>query len=431
MEKLQVEYIPWKELKEYKHNAKEHPEEQVEQIAESIAVFGMNDPIAIDENNTIIEGHGRLLAIKKLAKAGEYDDETVPVIRLTHLTDQQKKAYILAHNKLTMNTGFDLDILNDELATITEFDMSAFGFEDDIGKEEPDPTDDNYDQPVPAIPKSKLGEIYQLGDHRLMVGDSTKAEDVAALMDGELADLLLTDPPYNVQYEGKTKKRLRIENDAMDEDNFTDFLIDAFQNADKAMHPGASFYIWHGDAKRGPFLDAIEETGWLMKQVVIWVKSTFVLGRQDYQWQHEPCLYGWKDGEAHYFTESRKETTVYEEHPEEIEKLSKDEMKALLLRIFSEAETQTTVIHEDRPNANDLHPTMKPIPLFGRLIKNSTKEGGIVLDLFAGSGTAAIAAEQLGRRAFLMEYDPRYADAIIDRWERFTGEKAERIREAE
>ena len=390
MERLTVEYIPYKELKEYKHNAKEHPQEQVDQIAESIAVFGMNDPIAIDEDNTIIEGHGRLLAIKQLAKAGEYDEETVPVIRLTHLTDQQKKAYILAHNKLTMNTGFDIDVLNDELATITEFDMSDFGFAD-IEVDKPDPKDDNYAEPVPVEPKSKPGQIYQLGRHRLMCGDATDINDVEKLMDGALADILVTDPPYNVDYEGGTSDKLTIQNDKQEDGAFLDFLAEAFYCANTAMKPGAAFYIWHADSEGYNFRSACKHVGWDIRQCLIWNKDSLVMGRQDYQWKHEPCLYGWKDGAAHTWNSDRK---------------------------------QTTVIDFDRPKRNDIHPTMKPIGLFDYLIQNSSKKGNLVLDTFGGSGTAIMACEQDGRTCYTMELDPRYVDATIDRWETFTGEKA-------
>lgn len=439
---LKVEYIPYTDIKPYSRNAKKHPAEQIEQIANSIRLFGFNDPIAIDEDGTIIEGHGRLLAIKELIKTGEYDEETVPVIRLDNLDEQQRKAYIIAHNKLTMNSDFDIDILNDELRSIDEIDMGDLGFEPgELSQEETDPEDDNYAEPVPAIPRSKLGEIYRLGNHRLMVGDSTKAEDVERLMDGEKADLLLTDPPYNVNYEDKDKsleysgKRSKtrvlntIENDFVNDNEFHDFMKSALNNANEAMREGAPFYIWHSDRNGLIFRETTEEVGLEIRETIIWVKQNFSLGRQDYQWKHEPCLYGWKDGAAHYFTERRNETTVYEQNPEEINKLSKDQMKELLLRIFNEEETPTTVLHEDKPMASDLHPTMKPIPLFGRLIRNSSKPGDIVLDLFAGSGTTAIACEELGRRAYLMEYDPRYADVIIDRWEKFTGQKAELVSE--
>ena len=424
---LKVEYIPYTDIKPYSRNAKKHPAEQIEQIANSIRLFGFNDPIAIDEDGTIIEGHGRLLAIKELIKTGEYDEETVPVIRLDNLDEQQRKAYIIAHNKLTMNSDFDIDILNDELRSIDEIDMGDLGFAPgELNQEEPDPTDDNYAEPVPAIPRSKLGEIYRLGNHRLMVGDSTKAEDVERLMGGEKADLLLTDPPYNVDYKSKAGS---IQNDHQNDEQFKEFLRAANSTAYENMKAGAPFYIWHAESEGLNFRTACEETGLHVRQCIIWVKHTFTLGRQDYQWKHEQCLYGWKDGAAHYFTERRNEVTVYEEHPEEINKLSKEQMKELLLYIFNEQETPTTVLHEDKPMASDLHPTMKPIPLFGRLIKNSTKEGDLVLDLFAGSGTTAIAAEQLGRRAYMMEYDPRYADVIIDRWEKFTGQKAELVSE--
>lgn len=439
MEQLKIEYLPVDDLREYKHNAKLHPEEQIQQIANSIEKFGMNDPIAVDEEHIIIEGHGRLLAVKKLIKDGLYDSDTVPVIILSHMTDQQKKAYILAHNKLTLNSGFDIDILNDELASISEFDMSAFGFEDEIGKEEKDPEDDNYEEPVPAVAKSKLGQIYALGEHRLMVGDSTNPEDVQRLMAGEFADLVVTDPPYNVGLGQENGHKIRpseakqlhrrtdglvIENDDWaDENEFVQFLNKAFTNLKAALKPGGPFYIWCASTQSMNFLRACAESGLTIRQTLIWVKNTFALGRQDYQWNHEPCLYGWKEGAGHYFTDKRNEITVYE-NAMDIHKMSKAEMEQLLLRIYDEEINPTTILHEKKPVASDLHPTMKPIPLFGRLIKNSTKPGETVLDLFAGSGTTAIAAEQLGRRAFLMEYDPRYADTIIDRWEKYTGEKA-------
>lgn len=224
-----------------------------------------------------------------------------------------------------------------------------------------------------------------------MCGDSTVLEDVEKLMGGVQADMLLTDPPYNVNYEGKTKDKLKIKNDKMDNDNFRQFLIDAFSNADMVMKPGAVFYIWHADSEGYNFRGACFDVGWTVRQCLIWNKNSMVMGRQDYQWKHEPCLYGWKEGAGHLWASDRK---------------------------------QTTVINFDKPTRNDMHPTMKPIPLFDYQIKNNTKGGDVVLDLFGGSGTTIMACEQNGRRGYSMEYDPRYVDVIVDRWEKFTGAKA-------
>ena len=209
-----------------------------------------------------------------------------------------------------------------------------------------------------------------------------------------MADLLLTDPPYNVDYEGGTKDKLKIMNDKMDNDSFRQFLRAAFKACDEVLKPGGAFYIWHADSEGYNFRGAANDVGWTIRQCLIWAKNSLVLGRQDYQWQHEPCLYGWKDGASHYFINDRK---------------------------------QTTVIEENKPNVNALHPTMKPIGLMARLIKNSTKKNDIVLDTFGGSGSTLIAAEQLGRKAYLCELDPRYVDVIVERWENFTGKKAKKV----
>lgn len=225
-----------------------------------------------------------------------------------------------------------------------------------------------------------------------MCGDSTKIDDVKKLMGNELADMLLTDPPYNVDYEGKTQDKLKIENDKMDNDRFRQFLVDAFSNADMVMKSGAVFYIWHADSEGYNFRGACTDVNWKVRQCLIWAKNSMVLGRQDYQWKHEPCLYGWKDGAGHLWASDRK---------------------------------QTTVLNFDRPTKNDLHPTMKPISLFAYQIKNNTHSGDNVLDLFGGSGTTIMACEQNSRMAFSMEFDPRYAQTIIERWEAFTGEKAQ------
>lgn len=426
MEKLKIDYIKVSEIAPYKRNAKLHPAEQIEQIIRSISEFGFNDPIAIDEHNVIIEGHGRLLAIKEMQKRGIFGDE-VPVIYLRGLSEEQKKAYILAHNKLTMNTDFDLEMLQAELDDITMFDMSDFGFgEDNTGVEELGKVrEDNYDEPLPVVPKSKLGEIYRLGDHILMCGDSTNVNDVLKLMDGEKASLCVTDPPYNVAV--TNSKGMTIKNDDMNESKFVDFLTSAFKNMKDNLNPGGAFYVWLEDTHRRSFEQTLVNVGLQIRSVIVWVKNAASFGRSDYHWMHESCLYGWNDGAAHYFVEDFTQTTVIEDKPD-ISKMSKDEMRKELEFFYSE-DYPKTVIHEKKPTVNDLHPTMKPLKLLERLIRNSSSVGDIVLDLFGGSGSTLMVCEQMGRKCRMMEYDPIYVDVIIDRWESYTGSKAELIKE--
>ena len=386
MNDLKIEYVAIDSIKPYKNNAKKHPKEQIEQIKKSIEQFGMDDPIGVWKDE-VVEGHGRLIACKELGF------DKIPVIRLDHLSDEERKAYTLAHNKLTMNSDFDIDILEEELLAL-DIDMTQFGF-DEI--EEPEEEVEIIEDEIPDAPDeavSKPGEIYQLGNHRLMCGDSTKREDVLKLVGDEKIQLLITDPPYNVDYEGGTKDKLKIQNDNQEEEEFHQFLLSAFTNAYEVLQDGASFYCWYASREVVNFHTAIEESGFTVKQELIWNKSSLVMGRQDYQWKHEPCLYGWKETDAHQWYGDRK---------------------------------QTTVIDWDKPTKCDLHPTMKPVGLFDYQIKNSSKKGDNVLDLFGGSGTTIIACEQDGRNGFMMEYDPIYVDVIIKRWENLTGKKAVKI----
>jgi len=416
MEKLKIEYVDIDSIQPYENNAKQHPRTQIDQIKTSIAMFGMDDPIGV-WNDTIVEGHGRLIACQELGY------REVPIIRLDHLTDEERKAYTLAHNKLTMNSDFDIDILNDELAQFETIDMAEFGFDLDFDAEEAEIVEDEAPE-LPAEPKSKPGEIYQLGSHRLMCGDSTKAEDVAKLMDGELADLVVTDPPYNVAIENS--KGMTIENDNMASDQFQEFLTAAFENMNDNLKPGGAFYVWFASREHINFETALNKASLEVRQELIWNKNSLILGRQDYQWKHEPCLYGWKDGASHYFIDDRTQTTVIEDKKPDIKKMKKEEMQKLLEEIFSD-KVSSTIINEDKPSANDLHPTMKPIKLLARQVKNSSKVGEKVLDLFGGSGSTLITCEQLGRKCYMMEYDPQYLDVIIERWENFTGQKAVKI----
>ena len=420
--KLKVEYIPIDSIKPYENNAKIHTDEQIEQIKKSIEEFGMNDPIGIWKDNIIIEGHGRLMACKELGM------EEVPVIRLDNLTDDQRKAYTLIHNQTTMNTGFNIDILNEELQSI-DLDMSFFGF-DEIPEPEIDIKDDDFDiedlEPIKE-PKSKRGEIYKLGNHYLMCGDSTNPDDVEKLMNGKQADLVVTDPPYNVAI--SNSQGMTIENDDMSDDDFKEFLYKAFNCLNNSLKEGGAFYVWYASKEHINFEQALNENGLQVRQCLIWVKQHFNLGRQDYKWKHEPCLYGWKDGAGHYFIDEFNHPTVFEDKID-FDNLKKDEAIQMLKDIYNDG-ISTTVIHEDKPTMNDLHPTMKPLRLLARLIRNSSKENEIVLDLVGGSGSTLITCEQLNRKCYMMEYDPVYADVIIDRWETLTGKKAVKVKEGE
>ena len=384
-ERLRIEYLPLNALTPYERNTRAHGKDDIDAIALSIKKYGMNDPIGVwGEKNLIVEGHGRAMACKKLGK------KEVPVVHLDHMTDEERREYAILHNKTAELSAWDFDALAMELS---EVDLSDFDIDWnlpnlDVSGEEA--IEDDYDEPLPENPKSKLGDIYKLGRHRLMCGDSTNPDMVKELMGGELADMLLTDPPYGVDYEGGTG--MKIENDKLKGEEFLHFLADAFDAADQVMKPGAVFYIWHADSNGSIFRNACDMVGWTVRQCLIWVKNALVMGRQDYQWRHEPCLYGWKEGASHLWASDRK---------------------------------QTMVLEFDKPKKNDIHPTMKPVPLFDYQMKNNTKGGDIVLDLFGGSGTTIIAAEQNGRRGFCMEYDPRYVDAIIGRYESFTGDTAE------
>lgn len=388
----QIEIRSIDDITPYARNSRTHSDEQVAQIAASIREFGWTTPILIDEEGSVICGHGRLLAARKLGQA------EVEVIVARGWSDAKKRAYVIADNKLALNAGWDMELLALELADLKEFDfdLGLTGFSDEeLSKLLPDKTDGNTDQDevpeVPADPITKPGDVWLMGKHRLLCGDGTSVDDMEKLTSGQLVDMWLTDPPYNVAYEGGTKDKLTIQNDNMGDEQFRAFLRDAYVTADTVMKPGAVFYIWHADSEGYNFRGAARDAGWQVRQCLIWKKSSQVMGRQDFHWKHEPCLYGWKDGAAHLWANDRK---------------------------------QTTVLEFDKPSRNGEHPTMKPVAIFEYQLLNNTKGGDIVLDSFAGSGTTVIAAEKNGRVAHLMELDPRYCDVIIKRWQDFSGKSA-------
>ena len=391
--KPQIIYREVSGLIPYARNSRTHSEAQVAQIAASIREFGWTNPLLIDGESGIIAGHGRLLAAVKLGEA------EVPCIELAGMTDAQKRAYIIADNKLAINAGWDDELLRIELADLAEvgFDVSLTGFtQEEVDALTPEVvapglTDEDACPEVQPDPISKPGDVWLLGKHRVMCGDSTSLDAVEALMDGGLADQLITDPPYNVAYEGKTKKALKIKNDSMGADEFRQFLRDAFVTADAVMKAGAVFYIWHADLEGYNFRGACMDAGWTVRQCLVWKKQAMVMGRQDYHWKHEPCLYGWKDGSAHLWAADRK---------------------------------QTTILEFDRPTSSTVHPTMKPVNLIEYQVLNNTKGSDVVLDLFGGSGSTLIACEKTGRQARLMELDPKYVDVIVRRWQEFTGKEA-------
>lgn len=424
---LQVKEIALSELKMYENNPRNN-DQAVDQVAESIREFGFKVPMVVDKDNVIVCGHTRYKACLKLGI------ETVPCVIADDLTPDQIKAFRLADNKTGELATWDWDMLQEELKEIENIDMTGFGFElPELEAEEVEEDDYDLEEALNNPPRSALGDVYQLGRHRLMCGDSTKEEDVMKLMDGNIADLVVTDPPYNVDYGSKAEainkygyhfSDRHIENDYMPEAQFIEFLDKAFANMNASLKPGGAFYIWHASITVYEFEEALRLNNLKTRQQLIWVKNALVLGRQDYQWRHEPCLYGWKAGAAHYFVNDRTKTTVYDEKPE-IDRMSKEELKEAL-RAFLET-TEETVIYENKPARSEEHPTMKPVKLIAHLIVNSSRRGETVLDLFGGSGTTLIAAEQLDRSCCMMEYDPQYVDVIIDRWEKLTGEKAVKL----
>lgn len=434
---MKIEILPISEVIPNAGNPREHPEWQVAQIAASIETFGFSNPILISKTGMVIAGHGRLLAADRLGL------EEVPVIRLGHLTDLQARELLLADNQIGDNSAWNEELLASFLAGIRDDggDLDVLGFSqeqlDDLlaGADlDMDPPEAGFGDPdflpePPPSPVSEPGMVWLLGKHRLICGDATSKTDVARVCEGAEADACWTDPPYNVNYEGSAGK---IANDNMGTTDFRRFLIGAFSAAFSVMRAGAPIYVAHADTEGLNFRVAFRDAGFKLSGCLAWVKPSLVLGRSDYQWRHEPILYGWKPGAAHSWYGGRANTTVLESDGAKIrvmpDKTIQIDMGDQTLVITGERLSMEahdgSVIRHDKPVKNAEHPTMKPVGLICSMLENSTKRGDVVLDLFGGSGSTLIAAHKLGRVARLVELDPKFCDVIVERWQTFAGAKA-------
>jgi DNA modification methylase len=387
-----IERLPIATLLPYARNSRTHSPAQVAAVAKSIQEFGFTNPVLIKEDGTIIAGHGRVMAARQMGLAD------VPCIRLSHLTDEQARAYVIADNKLAELAGWDKDLLTLEMRELQDFgfDMALTGFSDAelaallfepaTGKTDPDDA-----PPVPDVVHTKPGDLWLLGKHRVMCGDSTHLAQLETLMGGGIADMVWTDPPYGVSYVGKTKDALTIENDSLDDAGLEAFLRDCFTGLLTVCRAGGGWYVAAPARPLHHCFSTVLKELEIWRQTLNWVKSVMVLGRSDYHYRHEPIFYGWKPGAAHQWFSDRK---------------------------------QTTVLSFDKPFRNAEHPTMKPVELIEYCVGNSSEVGAVVLDPFGGSGSTLIACEKNGRIARLMELDPKYCDVIVKRWINFTGQSA-------
>lgn len=414
-----------------------------QKIKNSIEKFEYIDPIIINKDGTIIGGHQRYSVMTALG----YDEIDVVVL---DLSKEDEKALNIALNKISGE--WDNLKLKDLLLELDlgDYDISITGFDNDdlenlveLFEVEPEVSEDNYDaeqaydDSVKNGPVVKQGEVWQLGRHKLMCGSATDINDVKKLLGGEMLDLIITDPPYNVNYEEKAEAlneyrpnnngAMKIENDLMGNEEFYSFLFKAYSNMYEFMRAGAAIYVFHADSEGLNFRKAFVDVGLKLSECLIWEKNNFVLGRCDYHWRHEPILYGWKEGAAHYFINDRTQDTILLEDDVDFESMKKPELIQYIKDMQNKFHDQTSVIYEKKPMSSSLHPTMKPLELVGKLMKNSSKQGWSVGDFFGGSGSTLMAAEQLGRTAFVMELNENYASVIIDRFEQYTGQKAIKI----
>jgi DNA modification methylase len=391
-----IEQWPIERVIPYARNARTITAAAVDKVAASIQEFGWRQPIVVDAHRVIVAGHTRLLAARKLALT------EVPVHVADNLTPAQVKAYRLMDNRSHDETSWDFELLGPELLDLQNLgfgDLELTGFDGQEiadflagaaspGQEGLTPDDE---APLREAAVAQPGELWRLGEHRLLCGDATFPADVKRLLAGTRADLVVLDPPYNVDYEGATKAKLKIKGDNMADAAFFSFLLAAFQNLASVTKEGAGIYVFHADTEGMNFRRAMVDAGWKLAQCCVWVKQTLVMGRQDYQWQHEPILYGWKPGASHLWFTDRKQTTVW---------------------------------NFDRPTRSTEHPIMKPVDLISYPILNSSRNGDVVLDTFGGAGSTLIACAKHGREARLLEIDPRYVDVTIRRWQEWSGEKA-------
>ena len=409
---MEILEIKIENIKLSKLNPRVSTSEQIEQYKKILSKIGFIIPIFISSNNEI------LYDIAKYEAAKELGFETIKAIRIEELPENTLETLRVAEMKAFEMGEWDNEVLYEILANLDEESRSLTGFDFDKLKAEIDAFEtieeiEEIDTPeVEEEYFSKVGDIYLLGEHRLMCGDSTKKEDVEKLVDGAIIDLMITDPPYNVNYESTAGK---IKNDNMSSNDFYEFLKKFYTNAFSVMRDGAAFYIFHADSETKAFRGACEEVGFKISQCLIWVKNAFNLSMQDYHWRHEPCLYGWKTGAAHYFIEDRSQDTVLESI-ESLKNKTKNELIDMYLKLQETLENNLTIIRENKPLKNDVHPTMKPLKLLARLMVNSSQKEWNILDLFGGSGSTMMTAEQLGRKSYLMEYDPRFADVIVKRF---------------
>lgn len=442
----EVELVEVEEIIPYHNNPKEHPEEQVEKIASSIKNFGFTVPIVVDGDNEIISGHGRLLAAKKLGL------DKIPVIKRSDLSDSQARALRLADNRVS-ESDWNMESLAVELEMLSDEDMDLMmtGFDnDEIGeifdtRLDDEIHEDEYDleeglAEAEENPISKTGDLWLLGRHRIYCGDSLDRSAYETLLDGRQVDLVVTDPPYNVnygdkanmlnEYTGGDRITDNIQNDNMSDSDFYKFLLDFYEVAYEKTKAGAAIYVFHADTEGINFRTAFRDAGWRLAQCIIWVKNTLVLGRQDYQWKHEPILYGWKPGAGHYWNGGRKQTTAWQDAPGvTVEKRGSTNIITLDLGlntvqiktdefeiIDAGDDTDKSAWFFDKPVKNADHPTMKPVGINARAIKNSSKPDQLVLDPFGGSGSSLIACEQTGRQARLIDMMPKYVDVTVDRY---------------
>lgn len=431
-----IEHIATDALIPYARNSRTHSPEQVAQLARSIEQFGFTNPVLVDEHNTLIAGHGRVMAAQRIGLPA------VPAIRLLHLSDTQRRAYVIADNKLAEQAGWNMAMLTREVEDLMEenFDISMLGFGDDelaelLGDAAPGavPAGKTEIEDAPALkpdPVTRTGDVWLLGQHRVVCGDSTSMANLGRLMQNVEADMCWTDPPYNVAYETKAGK---IANDDLGDTEFRAFLVSAFNAAFAVLKSGGAIYVAHADTEGLNFRSAFAAAGFKLSGCLVWRKNSLVLGRSDYQWQHEPILYGWKPGAAHQWFGGRKQTTILDlAQTTSLFRLRLDgkyeiQLGESVLIVDGDAKVEEllpSIINEDKPSRNEGHPTMKPVALVERMLRNNAKKGAVVLDLFGGSGSTLMACEKLGMKARLSELDACYVDVIVNRWQNYTGKVA-------